>query len=948
MALYLQDGLFALPFGKRMRARHNLFFKPEFCPISFESPVDRDLAELRDWVLTWTCCAHSCSRALKWGLRGMVTYNDMVDDVHITISSLLRGSTGIHESVPEFIMTSVLFDRPDPTNESEVEHLWALLDVDPSHLELFVQVNPVWDGKVLHVSSSLLTSPDAIGAVTTVVRYCLKWIDFSETRWAKVGQAGRLYLRSLLVGVDGVVRLTVQNDAICKWHLAGYQKKGTPAVRLYLATAALAGRPSESNLIDLLEDDRFLLRSDHCWKTLEHELQYILTTPQFCYTIVAEALNVSPIKYRSHVIESSVVSIAYLYEDVWVPLSEPPWRYFMGDIRQNIAALKVTDDVTEPVSLKMRTLALLGFEEEVVSACVLVRECAMTSTLVEQFHGSGAQIMHRHPQLEHAALCSRMTVHHARTLFFPCIFDKQETRLRALFEDIGRQMQNTKHTGARQAYCKLLVAHVKAGRVAGDPSEHALRRSVFKHHNKGFGRLSPAQMAVLRTQASAHITSKLNTLGESRQHVIGQLDMVRIRRLAAKEHGIVNHMDSVRFGQVAYGRFSELWTECQSHRDIGHLQPPPDPVSSQMLKLMLAEIDQMEVPERVRPDWLSSVVTYRDDFDGVGFFSDTRHPDASVVYRLLLGIGKPHRAVFLECHLCKGSEQSSSFVRYHYDGLRVVDQSAVPLGSKDDIMVIPEMRFRQQHVHAIGRPVSFSWFSRYFKQPAAAPTGGSHNKGGSKGPTDPEVLELLQKEFPWLTLAEILEMLNKRQGQDGTTRPGQSSASSGTGSGSVAAPDDVPEDIIAAVSAELQGLRDQYAGFDDEGTYFTVRVLGGTWSITQRRVPCTDIGAYAIERSTQLWCNGVGWPAAKSFAVKKHEGVENARRLSEEVCRLGNFFIKAWIEAGSPQGFVFENVKARYRSPDSYTAWFESLPLTCKAYTAACEITQLCPRPVPQ
>ena len=71
--LYMQDGLFALPFGKRMRARHNLFFKPELCPLPFESPVDRELAEMRDWVLTWCCCAHSCSRALKWGLRAMVS-----------------------------------------------------------------------------------------------------------------------------------------------------------------------------------------------------------------------------------------------------------------------------------------------------------------------------------------------------------------------------------------------------------------------------------------------------------------------------------------------------------------------------------------------------------------------------------------------------------------------------------------------------------------------------------------------------------------------------------------------------------------------------------------------------------------------------------------------------------------------------------------------------------
>ena len=191
-------------------------------------------------------------------------------------------------------------------------------------------------------------------------------------------------------------------------------------------------------------------------------------------------------------------------------------------------------------------------------------------------------------------------------------------------------------------------------------------------------------------------------------------------------------------------------------------------------------------------------------------------------------------------------------------------------------------------------------------------------------------------------------MLGKGSGQDGTTRPAQSSASHGSGSSSVAVPDDIPEDVFAAVSAELMGLKEQYAGFDEEGTFFTVRVLGGNWSISQRKMPCTDVGAYAIEKSTQLWCKGVGWPSAKSFAVKKHDGVENARFLSEEMCRLGNAYVKAWIDAGSPQGFIFDHVRAGYRSPPQYTEWFDNLPVSSAAYKAAYELTQLCPRPVPQ
>ena len=100
----------------------------------------------------------------------------------------------------------------------------------------------------------------------------------------------------------------------------------------------------------------------------------------------------------------------------------------------------------------------------------------MTTTLVEQFHVSGAQITHRHPGLEHNALVCRMTVYHFRALFYPCLFDNQGAKLNSLLGDIARQIANTKHTGIKQAYTKLLVSHAKALAAAGGPSQHAVRR----------------------------------------------------------------------------------------------------------------------------------------------------------------------------------------------------------------------------------------------------------------------------------------------------------------------------------------------------------------------------------------------------------------------------------------------------------------------------------------
>ena len=141
ISLYLQDGPFAKPFGKLMRARHGLFFDPQHCPLQISANA-RELAELRDWVFVWPCAAHSCSKALKWGLAPLVEHKDMLEDVHVSISSLLRASAGLFQSVPQFVTTFVVFDRPASDCVADVEHFWASLDVKQKSLPLFVEVNP--------------------------------------------------------------------------------------------------------------------------------------------------------------------------------------------------------------------------------------------------------------------------------------------------------------------------------------------------------------------------------------------------------------------------------------------------------------------------------------------------------------------------------------------------------------------------------------------------------------------------------------------------------------------------------------------------------------------------------------------------------------------------------------------------------------------------------------
>ena len=109
----------------------------------------------------------------------------------------------------------------------------------------------------------------------------------------------------------------------------------------------------------------------------------------------------------------------------------------------------------------------------------------------------------------------------------------------------------------------------------------------------------------------------------------------------------------------------------------------------------------------------------------------------------------------------------------------------------------------------------------------------------------------------------------------------------------------------------------------------------------------TDIGCYAKDQSTRTWCDAVGWPRSRSFAISKFHGVGNCRMLCEEVRRKADFFMNAWVSAGSPAPYAFDEVKFGYTTTAEYSDWFDQLSMASESFKAAMDIRDMCPRPVP-
>ncbi len=78
-----------------------------------------------------------------------------------------------------FFQTLVDYDAPEETQETK-RTWWSLLKVDGPMLELFIEVNAIFRGGRLHVSSHLQADVDGKRKVGSVIFYGQRWIKFSE------------------------------------------------------------------------------------------------------------------------------------------------------------------------------------------------------------------------------------------------------------------------------------------------------------------------------------------------------------------------------------------------------------------------------------------------------------------------------------------------------------------------------------------------------------------------------------------------------------------------------------------------------------------------------------------------------------------------------------------------------------------------------------------------
>jgi hypothetical protein len=209
--------------------------------------MDVGLLKALHFQLFVKCTSHSLSNATKWGLSRW-SGDDVNDNLYIAVSACISCSSDIIDCLPAFA-ENVLCEDPDWSRDEwdARQMLWNFLVSDPTMVDTIMQVNPRWDvaSQRLRVSSWVATDPKGRETLLLVLHHFCTWVRFTITRWATVSTAARLWVGSLLVGLDGWMSLCRADPNVSGYNLNGFWRGKDTEVRTYAVMACFAGMVAE-------------------------------------------------------------------------------------------------------------------------------------------------------------------------------------------------------------------------------------------------------------------------------------------------------------------------------------------------------------------------------------------------------------------------------------------------------------------------------------------------------------------------------------------------------------------------------------------------------------------------------------------------------------------------------------------------------------------------------
>jgi hypothetical protein len=279
---------------------------------------------------------------------------------------------------------------------------------------LFVQADPMWCEGELQVAEFLRNPNESLKKVRFLIRLCLTWRDWSETRWCKVHSAGTRWIRSVCLGVDSIVQFVLADSCASTSLIHGY-KKASREVREYLVIATVSAQGPETVAKGLFEDDRFFMVGASLRGGVEQKIDQISKYSQLIWKRLAAVVDdgVSYMDLRHKCLYAILIGGAYLQMDVFSDLERMPYALTQGDIAANVQRINETSEehLVEELPLKIKRGLGVGLQSEsFVDGLAHWKTASCSVAATEQGHALTAQLAQAHTQYHTEHLQDRATL----------------------------------------------------------------------------------------------------------------------------------------------------------------------------------------------------------------------------------------------------------------------------------------------------------------------------------------------------------------------------------------------------------------------------------------------------------------------------------------------------------------------------------------------------------
>ena len=446
-----------------------------------------------------------------------------------------------------------------------------------------------------------------------------------------MGPCFRSLLAAELTGIQDLVARIRTCGRHSDYYIHGYGRRSTVLLKI-LVIGAVGSFVTEALMEDMLTDDRVVKRF-HILQDICHiELMRVLDISEDFMSVCADMCESNKAELRSCISGAAITSVAFFTGRVFDAVRSYPWCLALGDKMANITRLRGAPLPNEVTANKVHALVNSGFSEAMLEeGLTFVENAPWSSRVVEQLHGSGAQVHKYHPEMGVNSFQCRAFMHALRTMVNPSQEDKDGAKLQARLQKL--ESTTFRRISGRHVYLKRCCERVQL-QCGGDVKKaQALRKALFHEHSAMYQALSPEVRASYEELALSMGDRKLEAFWD-------ELSMVRTDCLIQHERSREETEKKNPFSMGSSRWSGEDLERLQSFTCSGDFsaskvdalrgaaQRAPDlPDMDFRLKLSKFPLPRADAAV-ARPSWLGDVCWQREHFVGCGFRK--RSADASI------------------------------------------------------------------------------------------------------------------------------------------------------------------------------------------------------------------------------------------------------------------------------------------------------------------------------